>query len=89
MTTVWVVTTHTGHGEDAGVMGVYASPGAARSALEACSNMLVFVTGGPDDPGEEGGHYIARPEGTLVGVPADDRRYPHVFAVAEAMEVQG
>jgi hypothetical protein len=84
-----VVTTHTGHGEDADVMGVYASPDAARAALEAQKNMLVYVIGGPDDPGDSAEYYLAKPEGTLVGVPADARKYPHVFAVAVPMKVQG
>jgi hypothetical protein len=38
---VWVITTHEGWGEAADVMGVYATPEAARAALEAAPNMKV------------------------------------------------
>lgn len=41
MDEVWVITTHEGYGEGADVMGVYASPEAARLALEKAPNMRV------------------------------------------------
>lgn len=43
---VWVITTHDGYGEGADVMGVYATPEAARAALEAAPNMRVLETRG-------------------------------------------
>lgn len=56
MDEVWVITTHTGYGEGADVMGVYASPERARAALEAEPNMRVTeergqVRGKPVDEG--------------------------------------
>jgi len=41
---VWVVTTH--DGENADIMGVYASPEAARAAMEKAPNMRVLETRG-------------------------------------------
>lgn len=81
---VWVVTTHTGHGEGADVMGVYASQEAARAALEDRPNMRVYIT---PDPDAEYSRQV--PRGTLVGDPVDESKYPHVWAVAEEYEVHG
>lgn len=44
---VWVVQTHRGWGEEADVMGVYATEEAARAALEKLPNMTVTA----DDSG--------------------------------------
>jgi hypothetical protein len=52
MDEVWVITAHVGHGEDSYVMGVYASPEAARAALEKAPNMAVT---------EEDGQVLGRP----------------------------
>ena len=72
---VWVVTTHTGWGEDADVMGVYVSKEAAQDAMEAQPNMRVCDK--LDTPGE------------VCGEPIDKNRRPHVWALAEPMKVQG
>ena len=82
---VWVITTHTGHGENAGVMGVYATFDGARAALEAQPNMRVYVVG---DPGEPDDPRLER-DGTLVGDPADEHKYPYVWAAVKAMKVHG
>lgn len=82
---VWVITTHEGHGENADVMGVYASDDAARRALEARPNMRVHVTG---DGLPECDYSHSTPPGMIVGEPVDEHRYPHVWAVAEKYQVE-
>jgi hypothetical protein len=86
MQTVWVIETHTGHGENAYVMGVYASQEAARTALEAQPNMRVHAVG--DSTPECGYSHLAQ-AGTVVGEPVDENGCPHVWAVVTPMEVHG
>lgn len=43
--TVWVVETHSGHGEDADVLGVYRSREAAWDAIKALPDVTAYMDG--------------------------------------------
>ena len=65
---VWVIETHEGYGEDAGVLGVYVSEQAARAALEKRPNMEVCTEKRQDG------------RTSLKGYPVDEDAYPHTWA---------
>lgn len=80
-----MITTHTGWGEGADVMGVYATPEAARAALERQPNMRVHAIG---DGHADCDRYHPGLAGAVIGEPVDEDVYPCQWAAVEKYQVE-